>query len=266
MSESTYDKTWYAANGSKLVTKNLNADSDHPNPWRPRNAWEVHVPSVMNDMRITERGQPTMNSIEMEFETAGLARNLFYWGKLGLKFGTTHSILDIMNVSRIPMTNPMGIIGRWAYISTPWVGMFTAAPATFHLLNEMNEKKNQDWMYWASAAPSGAIWGVFRRSFGVGCLVAATGGLIGYCYKKGHEYNMFGPMQSLLKYDMPDIEIRWNDPLNNEALPVQKVPNYWMTGDKPMWPVRNPNEEPIEPSWKKHLPPEDRNKGPPTGL
>merc|ERR1719376_1930663 len=51
-------------------------------------------------MRITERGQPTMNSIEMEFETVGLTRNLIYWGKLGLKLGTTHAINDMRITER----------------------------------------------------------------------------------------------------------------------------------------------------------------------
>jgi len=270
MSSLPLDKEWYAPNGGKLAFKNLNAKSEHPNPWRPPTLWETHLKFGVSDMHLTTFTQPVMKKQAIEFEEVGLARNLQKWGIFGLKCGTTHYLFDIASLKEtLPRKQ---LFGRWAYMCTPWIGMTTSFAATHEVMNMMSAEKNQKWMYFADAIPAGIIWGVFNRSFPSGFRMAFFSGFIAFTYKLAMDSGFgFGQVSSrLLKYGMYDNEVPYSDPINKDAKSTFHKPNSWKYSDQPMWPSRNFDEEyrgyqnVIEPSWKKHLPEEDRNKGPPT--
>jgi len=263
------DKAWYTPNGGKLCVKNLNADSEHPNPWRPFSIWEASLPFGMSDMFLTTNTQPAMKKCEIEFEEVGLARNLQKFAVMGFKLGTTHLIFDWM--SNINLVGYKPIAARWAYICTPWVGMTTSYAATFQFLNMTSKEKNQPWMYFASAGPAGVIWGIFKRRFTSGFRMGAFSGFGALVYKYCMDTGIgIGPYTQLqMKYGL-NTWVPWNDPVHKEAKEVYKRPNEWKNSDKQVWPMRNFDEEyrgyknVIEPGWKKHVPEEDRNKGPPT--
>lgn len=269
---SSVDKLWFAPNGGKLIEKNLNADSDHPNPWRPPTYWEAGMIVGYSDMRITTNTQPAMKSQNIEFEEIGLARNLQQSAILGLKFGSSHAAVDIINVTKL--TDPKQVLGRWAYLTTPYVGMFTTYVAAYYTLNMMSKEKNQRWMYFSSAIPMGCVWGVFKRNFFSGFRVAGFMGTLMWTYKvmMDNGVGIGRQLETALRYYDADISVPWVDPAHKDAREVTKRPNTWKQADRPVWPMRNLDKEysgydgNIEPGWKQHLPEEDRNKGPPTGL
>jgi len=265
----SYDKTWYAPNGGKLCWKNLNADSDHPNPWRPLTIFEGGFPMGQSDMFLNTFTQPVLKGKEIEFEEVGLARNLQKFAVFGFKLGTTHTIFDWM--STIHLNGYKQVAARWAYICTPWIGMTTSYAATFQVLNMMSKEKNQTWMYFVSALPAGGIWGIFKRRFSSGFRMGVFAGLTACLYKGSMDLG-FGIGPYTLAWMKPgDIaNIPYNDPLRKEAKEVFKRPLEWKNSDTQVWPMRNFDEDyrgyknVIEPGWKKHVPEEDRNKGPPT--
>lgn len=266
----SYDKEWYAANGGKFTYKNLNAKSEHPNPWRPATLWESHIRMGVSDMHLTTNYQPVMKRQSIEFEDAGLARNLQKSSILGFKIGSTYAIL---NIATLKETLPAKqVFGRWAYLASPFVAMTTSYCAIHEVYNMMSKEKNQKWMYFADAIPGAMIWGVFKRSFASGLRAGFYTGLLGLTVKTSLDMGIgFGQASSrFLRYDNTDGSTPYNDPIHNDAKPSFLKPNSWKKSDVPVWPLRNHDEEyrgyksVIEPSWKKHLPEEDRNKGPPT--
>jgi len=266
----SYDKEWFAPNGGAFSHKNLNAKSEHPNPWRPPTIWESWLKFGNSDMHLTTFNQPVLKSQRIEFEEVGLTKNLQKFAIFGLKAGTTHALLDVAKVKEtLPMRQ---IFGRWAYITCPWLAMTTSYVAIHQVYNMMSEEKNQKWMYFADALPSGFIWGIFKRNFGSGFRMAFFGGILGLTYKLAMDTGFgFGQVFSrALQYSILDNTTPFADPVNNDAKGSFNKPNYWKNSDVPTWPTRNHDEEwrgyqnVIEPSWKKHLPVEDRNKGPPT--
>jgi len=258
------DKLWQAPNGSALIQKNLNVDSDHPNPWRPPTHWEVALGWGSSDLRLTTNWQPVMKSNAIEFEEIGLARNLQEAAILGVKFGSTHAAVDIINVTKL--WDPKQALARWAYLTSPYVGMFTTYVASYNTLNMFSKEKNQPWMYFASAIPMGCVWGIFKRSFGSGFRVSTFFGATAVSYKWMMDMGIgIGPhLGSALKFYDADQSVPVNDPVNRTAREVTKRPNTWKQGDRPLWRNFDDTEGNIEPGWKQHLPEEDRNKGPPT--
>jgi len=251
--------------------KNLNAASDHPNPWRPYTLFESGFPMAGTDMRLNTYTQPVLKSKEIEFEEVGLVRNLQKWAVYGFKLGTTHLLFD--HLSNPHLTGFKPVLARWAYICTPWVGMTTSYVATYQFFNMMSKEKHQPWMYFASAGPAGVIWGIFKRSFTSGFRMGAFSGAAALAYKGMMDVGWgIGPYtERFMRYGGSDEHrIPWNDPLHNNAKEVNKRPNTWKQSDTQVWPIRNFDEgyrdyqNVIEPGWKKHLPEEDRNKGPPT--
>jgi len=266
----SYDKEWYAPNGGKFTYKNLNAKSEHPNPWRPATLWESQIRLGVTPMNLTTFTQPTMRRQTIDFEEAGLARNLQKASFLGFRLGTTYAVLNIALIKEsLPVRQ---VFGRWAYLASPFVAMTTSYVAIHEVCNMMSAEKNQKWMYFADGLPAGFIWGVFKRSFPAGFRMGFFTGLTGLLIKSGMDMGLgFGQASyRAIQYDETDKMVPFNDPVHRDAKTSFRTPNSWKKSDRPTWPVRNHDEDyrgyenVIEPSWKKHIPEEDRNKGPPT--
>lgn len=271
--EDRKDPAMYAPNGGLLWVKNLNADSTHPNPWRPPTIFEAAFPCFLNDMNLTTWNQPTLVKRELAFEKDGLSEKLRWYGIKSAALGNIFAVWDLAVLNSSQALPPLGKLARWAYLVTPWVGMSTTYVATHHILNKMVKKPNEPWIYAASWLSPATIWGAYKRSFGSFVRVACIGGFFGYSMKALSNYGIFAgeiTMDGLNRDGSCNNPI--NDPLRGFAKGQGSWANRWMGGDNPSFPLRNYDEEfhgrkwQLEPSWKKHLPEEDRNKGPPTGL
>lgn len=271
------DKTWYAPNGGKLYSRNLNADSTHPNAWRPPTLYEKAFPGHYETLNLLTWLQPTMQKTEITFEKNTLAENIRTYGVKAIALGNIVAVTDLMLVKSSIALTPMGKVARWAYIVSPWVAMSTSYVATQHIINKAFPKdENRPWTYGAAWISPAAVWGTYKRCWGASMRVFFVGGFITFAAKSllDNGIFVFGPKSSFFGswFDSrggSDNAFSSNDPVAGTAKESSRNPLWWEGEDVPAWPVRKFDKQfmdkdfDLEPSWKKHLPPEDRNKGPP---
>lgn len=267
------DPALYAPNGSILLVKNLNAESVHPNPWRPPTFFEAHVPTFSNYHNLTTWLQPTLHKNELAFENDGLTERLQWYGVRSIAFGNVFAIWDLTMVKNSKALPPLGKVARWAYLVSPYLAMSTTFIGTHHLINKMVSKPNENkpWVYAASMFSPAAVWGTYKRSLGSFIRLWAVGGFFIWTFKAMNEVGLAPAWAGAWIRDGTN-ESPINNPLEGFAKQTSRWANRWMGGDNPSYPQRNFDESfhektwQIEPSWKKHIPEEDKNKGPRTGL
>jgi len=267
------DPAMYAPNGGILLVKNLNHNSTHPNAWRPPTWFENQAPGYWNHMNLTTWRQPTFLKTEIHFEKDGLGEKLQYYGFRSILLGNIFALYDINMYAASKALTPMGKLARWAYVVSPYVAMTTCYIGTHHCLNKLVSKENQNkpWVYGASVFSPAAIWGTYKYSFGSFVRFWAIGAFSISTIKTFVDLGLAPLWMNAWQKDFSQ-QSPMNNPLEGFAKQTGKWANRWMGGDQPTWPVRNFDEEfnekkwQIEPSWKKHVPEEDREKGPRTGL
>jgi len=269
MSEERIDLRYFARNGGALSYPNLNADSQHPNPWRPKTVFEAAMFVKMGDMNLLDNVQPTLKKRNMDFESVGLGGNLAYFGKVGLRIGICHGTFDAINITKVETFNAG--LARTLYLTVPWVGMFTSYAAAYHLINNMTHEKHKPRHYALAAIAPGTVWGVFKRCPWSGSKVTFWWGSIMAFVKYSNDIGYgFGSLTAAL-FDRTLFEQRGygNDPTRAAEKDTGITPNHWKDYDKPMWPFRgfdeggvNDQKWNIAPDWHKHVSEEDRKKGP----
>jgi len=274
--ESRKDPALYAPNGGQLITRNLNAGSSHPNPWRPPTWYETMKPDFYNHLNLTTWLQPALIKQQMEFEKTDLSEKLTWYGIRAGFLGNMWASWDILTKTSSQQLTPWGKVARWGYLVTPYVAMSTSYICTHHIINKMVKKPNEPWIYAASWVPAAAIWGGYKRSLGsfVRCNVYTIPVLVAIKLMFDSGFGLSSPIFQRLLLDPSGSShiMTVNDPVYGFAKGTSRMPNKWQTAENPTWPVRNYDTEfrgrewELEPSWKKHLPEEDRNKGPATGL
>jgi len=269
MSEERLDRRYFARNGGALITTNLNADSQHPNPWRPKTVYEAAWFVNMGNMNLLDNQQPALKKRHMDFESVGLGGNLAYYGTVGARIGICHGSFDAINITKV--TTFSAGLARTLYITVPWVGMFTSYAATYHLVNNWSQEKHKPRHYAIAALAPGTVWGVFKRSPWSGAHVAFWWGLTTALVKYSNDNGFgFGPMTAPLFNRELFNQPGWgNNPELETARDTGITPNHWKDYDKPMWPFRgfdeggvNDQKWNIAPDWHKHVSEEERKKGP----
>jgi len=272
------DKSWFAPNGGKLSSRNLNADSTHPNAWRPPTMFESVIPGDFQSLNLLTWLQPTMQKSEITFEKNTLAENIRTYGIKAIALGNIVAVFDLTQVKSSAALTPMGKVARWAYIVSPWVAMSTSYVATQHIINKaFPQHENKPWTYGAAWISPAAVWGTYKRCWGAPMRVFFVGGFLTYAFKylMDNGIFVFGPKSSFMgswfETEANSNAFGASDPVAGTAKENSRNPLWWQGGDVPAWPVRKYDKQlvdrdfDLEPSWKKHLPPEDRNKGPATG-
>jgi len=270
------DKAWYAPNGGKLFTRNLNADSAHPNPWRPPTLWEMNIPGNISDFNLGTWTQPTLTKQELTMEHSDLGDNMKSMVLKGIAAGNFIAAHDLIFVKSSMALSPMGKVARWCYLVSPWVAMSTSFVATQHLINKAYpQERYKPWTFGVSMLAPSLIWGTYKRSLGSTVRVALVGGAVAYVFKYMFE-------EGIALGSKPGLSAAWrnwdnssmlphNNPFYGTATEENPWPNWWKGQDRPAWVTRKfdkqllDRETDLEPSWMKHIPPEDRNKGPPVG-
>jgi len=274
--EGRSDPALYAPNGGQLITRNLNADSTHPNPWRPPTWFECAVPDFRPDLNLTTWMQPALIKQDLWFEQKELSEKLTWYGIRAGLLGNVFATWDLLTRPSSQALTIPGKVARWGYLVSPYVAMSTSFIATHHLLNKNSKKPNEPWIYGASWLPSSAIWGAYKRSVGSFVRSTALGVpllmLIKKCFDMGVGFNSLAFKAYNEETYGHGMSSTANDPRHGFAKTRYDWANNWQSMENPQWPVRNfdkdfwEKEWELEPSWKKHLPAEDRNKGPATGL
>jgi len=275
------DRAWYAPNGGKMESRNLNADSTHPNPWRPATIWEGNMPGAVTDLNLATWTQPTLQKNEIRFDSNTLGENIRSFGVKGLAIGNFIAVYDLANVKSSKALSIPGKMARWCYVVSPWLAMSTSYAATHHIANKLfPQHENKPGLYASSIITPAMIWGAYKRNWGSGVRFFFCGGILTYAVKYLFDnglayYGRNGANESAMSLATdpfgPAAIVSPNDPYHGTARESSKWPNWWQGEDQPAWPVRKYDKELLdknfdwEPSWKKHLPPEDRNKGPATG-
>jgi len=272
--EDRTNRRYFAPNGGALHYPNFNADSQHPNPWRPKTVYEKSMLVNFGALRLTEKTQPVLKPRTMDIETEGVFSNITYYGRWGLKFGLAHGVMDAVNISRLTEFNQG--LARTLYIAVPWVGMFTSYPAAFHLLNNLTVEKNTKSHYFLSAAAPGAVWGIFKRCPWSGSRVwFFWGSFMATAKFLNDEGFGFGP-NSYALFDRRmwyQQAMMTNDPEKEWAKTQGLSPNWWQKGDVKLYPMRgfdeggvNDKKWDVDPGWYKHVSEEERKKGPAKGF
>lgn len=142
---------------------NLNADSTHPNPWKPRNVWERHT-FYYNPYKIF-RGNPTdvkplYNPISQDpfWSTLGLA------AYRGVLVGSGLAITDIMFISQIQGLRAQ--LARYLFVMPPYAAMPISYIATREVMQNFFGDTATVY-FWSMVAPA-SIYGAFRNSIGSG--------------------------------------------------------------------------------------------------
>lgn len=270
--EDRKDPAWYAPNGGMLYAKNLNANSTHPNPWRPSTIFEANMPAYENKLNLLTWNQPVFKAQKVQYEDDGLGEKLAYYNLKAVVMGNVFAIWDLNIVKTSKALPFMGKVARWGYIVSPWVAMCTTWITTHHCINKMVKKPNEPWIYGISWFSPAVVWGTYKMSFGSFGRVFFVGGVAHATYKAMMDAGLGGgDVHRYVNVDGSGLSTM-NDPVHGTAKQSSRWANWWQGGDQPSRPLRNFDEEwyhskwQIEPSWKKHIPEEDRNKGPPTGL
>jgi len=269
------DSSWYAPNGGKLFSRNLNHDSTHPNPWRPPTIFEATLPGRMDFMNLETWTQPTFVKTQMGFENTDLTEKLRSYGIRGILVGNVFGVHDIMFIESSKKLTPMGKFARWAYVLSPWPAMALTYIGSHHMINMKASEKNATWTYGAAAIPTAGIWGAYKRAWGPGIRVALLFGGAAMLVKEVYNSGLMdlryvsAPYKRLVgARDTEDLETPANDPSMGFAKPTSRFAEAWKGKDTPVYPIRGYDEEKwgqkwdVEPSWKKHLPDEEKNRGP----
>jgi len=269
------DAAYYAPNGGRLFSRNLNHDSTHPNPWRPPTIFEATLPGRSDFMNLEQWTQPTFVKTQMGFENTELTEKLRYYGTRGILLGNVFGVHDVCFIESSKKLTAMGKFARWAYVLSPWPAMALTYVGSHHMINMKASEKNATWTYGAAAIPTAGIWGAYKRAWGPGIRVAILGGLAAMIIKELHENGLMDTRMSsrtdsrMVGYtDKEDLVSPANDPSMGFAKPTSRFAEAWKSKDVPVYPIRGYDEEraeqkwDIEPSWKKHLPDEEKNRGP----
>jgi len=246
---------------------NLNKDSTHPNPWRPPSERERYMAMghfasyrILNDPR--NAAGPIKKGHNFIEEDPFLTN--VRWGAFaGFKIGAIVAANDIVNVHSIMGTRAR--VARCCYIIPPYVAAGTSWILAREFLGNFGQEKNGLWSYPVAVAAPATIWGIFKNSIESGLRFFVFGGLAAAAYKfnkdKGHvfqpEDSFFAGGKEFIKdhdhlHDRHRISHADVDGWQGWPFKIDSVKTWWTPVD--------------EPTWKKHVSPEEANKGPPTNF
>jgi hypothetical protein len=243
---------------------NLNKDSTHPNPWYPATEYEraTGFTPLYRIYNGDPRGPLTKgyNFIEED----GFLANVRWAAWKGWGFGTILAINDIVNVNRIDA--PRARLARYCFIMPPYFAMTVSFICAREVLGNVSKEKNALWTYPAAVIAPGTIWGIFRNSFERGARFTVAGAILAAAWKWNKENGgilvpegdgfsgtkNYGPQD----YDHERGIFRAHnaDPQGWKGwpFPIDSFKTWWT-------PIQ-------EPTWKKHVSPEEAKRGPPTNF
>lgn len=250
---------------------NLNKDSTHPNPWYPPTEYE-RMRGFCVPYRIYHNPKDPIGPIKPLknfLEEDGFISNCGWAAWKGLFIGSLFAANDIIVVNNIDA--PKARFARCCYVIPPYVGMAVSFVAAREALGNISREKNAPWTYPAAVLAPASIWGIFRNGLDHGIRFAVFGGIVAAVYKwnidhggmllpKGSSfsaqpfYQIWGNKYQDYDHEKGDHRPQsfWGQGWRGWPFKVEDYNNWW-----------TPREEP---TWKKHVSPEEAEKGPPTNL
>jgi len=245
---------------------NLNKDSTHPNPWYPPTQYErmfnVALPYRIyrHPMSTYEPLKPLRNFLEED----PLLTNIGWAAWKSFIFGMAFAANDIIVINNIDTRKAR--FARLCYLVPPYVGMGVSYVCLREALGNVGSEKNAPWTYPVACIAPGTIWGITRNSFEHGLRFTLFAGVIAACWKWNQVYGgLLSGMGGLafsshenenLDYDHEHNRFRYQTQSaqgwKGWPFKIEDYNNWW-----------TPREEP---GWKKHVSPEEAEKGPPTNL
>jgi len=245
---------------------NLNKDSTHPNPWYPPTEFE-RFRGVSLGYRIYHYPYDPIGPLKKGknfLEDDPFLDNCRWGAVTGFKVGTIMALNDIVNVNQIDANRAR--FARFCFIVPPYVAMGVSFICAREVLGNVSKGKEALWTYPAAMVAPAIIWGIFKNSFTHGVRFAFLGGLVGTCWKFNLDNgNVLDPFRSAIN---PSGYVKVQD--HNHETGIHREAHIEVDGWKG-WPFKvdsvktwwTPTEEP---SWKKHVSPEEAEKGPPTNF
>jgi len=244
---------------------NLNKDSTHPNPWYPPTELERFRGGV-GPYRIWHNPYDPIGPIKKAkifLEQDPFMDNCRFGAVLGAKVGILVAANDIINVNQIDANRAR--FARVCFIVPPYMAMGVSFVCAREVLGNVSKEKNALWTYPAAAIAPGTVWGLFKNDFLIGLRMTAMMALFAtywkYNHDMGHVYDV--PWSFLNAVHVKNQDYNHETGLHREQsieaegwkgwpFTANSVKNWWTQTD--------------EPSWKKHVSPEEAKRGPPTNF
>lgn len=245
---------------------NLNKDSTHPNPWYPPTEME-RFHGISLPYRIFHNPRNPIGPLEKGpnfLEDDPFLDNCRHAAVLGLKVGTVVALNDIVNVNAIDATRAR--FARFCFIVPPYPAMTVSFVCAREVFANISKEKDALWTYPAAALAPATVWGIFKNNFQSGFRFAALWGFFAAAWKFNTDTGfVFDPFKSSLN----PTGYTWVMDHNHET-GIHRDKHIGVEGWKG-WPMQidsvktwwTPTEEP---AWKKHVSPEEAEKGPPTNF
>jgi len=249
---------------------NLNKDSTHPNPWYPPNQYQrmvgFAVPyKIFNGPLYQPEAlkKPLRNWLEED----DLISSCWWAAQKSFLFGCAAAANDILVVNSIDTTGAR--IARFCYVVPPYVAMGISFVCAREALGNMSKEKNASWTYPAACIAPGAIYGITRNNFGRGIRFTLFSAVLAAMWKWNSDYGGMLNIGVLAGQDTYTGQSDWYTDIDHGKNKYKEM-NAWGQGWRG-WPFRiedrsnwwTPREEP---DWKKHVSPEEAERGPPTNL
>jgi len=248
---------------------NLNKDSTHPNPWYPPTQYE-RLGNMAVPYRIYRHPQSTYEPIKPLrnfLEEDDLITNIGWAAWKSFIFGLAFAANDIVVINNIDTRKAR--FARLCYLVPPYVGMGVSYVCFREALGNVGKEKNAAWTYPVACIAPGTIWGIVRNSFERGLRFTFFSGVIAACWKWNQQYGGLlsgghSPHQGLGGYATNENQHLDIDHQHNKFKRQSQTPEGWKG-----WPFTvadynnwwTPKEEP---GWKKHVSPEEAQRGPPS--
>jgi len=247
---------------------NLNKNSTHPNPWYPPTEYE-RIRGMVPPYRILHRNEDPIGPVKKApnfLEDNPFLENVWWGGKTGFMVGTALAMNDIINVNSIDANRARFF--RYCFIVPPYIAMGVSWVCARELLGNVSKEKDAQWSYPVAMLAPAAIWGIFKNSFERGARVAIFGGGAAWLWKYNKDVgDAFQPDKNASS----SFQYGWQTSKDyDHERKLYKQQHFDAEGWKG-WPFAidsvktwwTPTEEP---RWKKHVSPEEAEKGPPTNF
>lgn len=244
---------------------NLNKDSTHPNPWYPPTELERFRGGAV-PYRIFHSPFDTIGPLKKGknfLEDDPFLDNCRFGTMLGFKVGALVALNDIVNVNAIDATRAR--FARICFIVPPYMAMGLGFVCAREVLGNVSKEKDALWTYPAATVASGTVWGIFKNSFMSGLRVTAFMALFATYWKWNVDLGgVADPAWSMLNREHYRVQDY------NHETGVHRGQSIEAEGWKG-WPFESSSFKnwwsmTDEPSWKKHVSPEEAKKGPPTNF